>query len=100
MPEQQHRPRMSPEQIEAIRRWHEAPHASLRAAVPADLTFIGLQLHISENVFPLDESAEGDPYHQAVEAEVGGGLRVCDMGTGSGVSANAGGTRRQRRCRS
>jgi release factor glutamine methyltransferase len=49
--------------------------------------FMGLQLHITEDVFPVDESAEGDPYHQAVASEVRPGLRALDMGTGSGVSA-------------
>jgi hypothetical protein len=34
--------------------------------LPADVSFMGLQLHITENVFPIDESMEGDPYHQAV----------------------------------
>jgi len=55
--------------------------------LPADVSFMGLQLHISEDVFPLDESMDGDPYHQAVASEVSPGLRVMDMGTGSGVSA-------------
>jgi release factor glutamine methyltransferase len=48
---------------------------------------MGLRLRITEDVFPVDESAEGDPYHQAVAEEAGSGLRVLDMGTGSGVSA-------------
>src|SRR6267378_2445328 len=84
---EQHRPRMSPEQVELLRRWHDASHAALRAMLPADVSFMGLQLHITEDVFPIDESVEGDPYHQAVAKEVGPGLRVLDMGTGSGVSA-------------
>jgi release factor glutamine methyltransferase len=54
--------------------------------LPADITFMELHLHITEDVMPLDESPEGDPYHQAVASEVRGGLRVLDMGTGSGVS--------------
>src|SRR3954447_25925870 len=78
---------MSPEQAELIRRWHEDSHAELRARVPADIMFMGLHLRITENVLALDGSAEGDPYHQAVAAEVGPGMRVLDMGTGSGVSA-------------
>lgn len=49
--------------------------------------FMGLQLHMTEDVFPVSESADGDPYHQTVASEVRPGLRVLDMGTGSGVSA-------------
>jgi release factor glutamine methyltransferase len=78
---------MSPEQRELIRRWHEESDASMRAMVPTDIEFMGLRLHISENVMPLHESAEGDPYHQAVAREVEPKQRVLDMGTGSGVSA-------------
>jgi release factor glutamine methyltransferase len=78
---------MSPERAELLRRWHESSDASLRALVPRDITFMGLRLHISENVMPLDDSEDGDPYHRAVASEVGPGLRVLDMGTGSGVSA-------------
>ncbi len=55
--------------------------------LPADVSFMGLQLHVMEDVFPIDESVDGDPYHQAVASEVRPGLRVLDMGTGSGVSA-------------
>lgn len=83
----QHQPRMSSEQSELIRRWHEESDASMRAMVPADIEFMGLRLHISENVMPLHEGAEGDPYHQAVAHEAGPEQRVLDMGTGSGVSA-------------
>jgi release factor glutamine methyltransferase len=78
---------MSSEKVELIRRWHEASHASLRMAVPADVMFMGLQLHITAHVFPVDDSADGDPYHRAVAGEVKPGMRVLDMGTGSGVSA-------------
>ena len=82
-----HRPRMSPEKVELLRRWHEVSHTSLRAMLPADVSFMGLQLQVTEDVFPVDESVDGDPYHQAVASEVRPGLRVLDMGTGSGVSA-------------
>src|ERR1700682_5238708 len=82
-----HRPRMSPARVEVLRRWTEVSHTSLRAMLPADVSFMGLQLHITEDVFPVDESVDGDRYHQAVASEVRQGLRVLDMGTGSGVSA-------------
>jgi release factor glutamine methyltransferase len=78
---------MSSEQAELIRRWHEESHASMRAMLPADIRFMGLELHFSENVMPLHESVDGDPYHQAVASEAKPGERVLDMGTGSGVSA-------------
>jgi release factor glutamine methyltransferase len=78
---------MSSEQSELILRWHEESDASMRAMVPADIAFMDLRLHISDNVMPLNESVEGDPYHQAVEREARPDQRVLDMGTGSGVSA-------------
>jgi release factor glutamine methyltransferase len=78
---------MSSERAALIRRWHEESHDALRAMLPADIMFMGLRLHITENVMPLDDSTEGDPYHQAVEREARPGRRVLDMGTGSGVSA-------------
>ena len=78
---------MSSEQAALIRRWHDESDASMRAMVPADIGFMGLQLHISENVMPLPENAEGDPYHQAVAREAKPNQLVLDMGTGSGVSA-------------
>lgn len=78
---------MSSEQAEILRRWHEEAHAALRARLPADISFMGLELHVPEDVFPVPDSAAGDPYHQAVDKEVRPGLRVLDMGTGCGVSA-------------
>jgi hypothetical protein len=47
---------MPPEQAQLIRRWHEESHAALRATLPADVMFMGLRLHITENVMPLDEA--------------------------------------------
>jgi len=78
---------MSLDKAEILRRWHQESHEALRAKLPADISFMGLQLHVTEDVFPVPDSAAGDPYHQAVASEVGPGLRVLDMGTGSGVSA-------------
>jgi len=78
---------MSAKRAKLLRRWHEESDAELHSRVPADVSFMGLQLHIPSDVFPLPESDEGDPYHQAVAAEVGPHMRVLDMGSGSGVSA-------------
>lgn len=44
-------------------------------------------LHISEDVFAPGGPAQGDPFHQAVQAEVKPSDRVLDMGTGCGISA-------------
>ena len=59
-----------------------------RANLPAQMSFMGLDLRIAEDVFAPDtDDSHGDPFQRAVEAEVVAGERVLDMGTGSGVSA-------------
>jgi len=71
---------MSPEKAELLRRWHEESDASLRTMDPADVVFMGLQLDVTQNVYPVDESADGDPYHQAVPNEVRPGMRGLGYG--------------------
>lgn len=71
-----------------LRIWHERAYETQRARLPMQMTFMGLELRISEDVFAPDtDDPDGDPFHRAVEAEVRAGDRVLDMGTGSGVSA-------------
>ncbi len=79
---------MSDDWVKLLRVWHDRAYEMQRASLPAQMSFIGLDLHIAEDVFAPDtDDSDGDPYHQAVEAEVKAGERVLDMGTGSGVSA-------------
>jgi release factor glutamine methyltransferase len=81
-------PMMSNERVRLLRMWHDHAYEMQRAALPARMSFMGLELHIAEDVFaPSTDDPDGDPYHQAVEAEVRPGDRMLDMGTGSGVSA-------------
>jgi release factor glutamine methyltransferase len=78
---------MSPERADRLRQWHEESQRQLEAMLPAEVQFMGLQLRIETDVFPVEDSSDGDPYHAAVAALVQPGSRVLDMGTGSGVSA-------------
>lgn len=79
---------MSEDRVQLLRRWHDHAYEMQRASLPAQLSFMGLDLHIAEDVFAPDtHESDGDPFHQAVENEVRPGERMLDMGTGSGVSA-------------
>jgi release factor glutamine methyltransferase len=79
---------MSEERVQLLRVWHDRAYEMQRAGLPAQMSLMGLDLYIAEDVFAPDtDDSEGDPFHQAVEAEVEAGERVLDMGTGSGVSA-------------
>jgi release factor glutamine methyltransferase len=81
-------PMMSEERVRLLRVWHDRAYETQRASLPVQISFMGLDLRISENVFaPSTDDMDGDPFHKAVEAEVRAGERVLDMGTGSGVSA-------------
>lgn len=82
-----YRPMMSEERARRLREWHDSAHADLRASLPLHMSFMGLDIHVPEDVLPPNGPEEGDPFHQAVRAEVGPSDRVLDMGTGSGVSA-------------
>jgi release factor glutamine methyltransferase len=87
MPGDGYRPMMSKERARRLRDWHNDAYEKLRASLPRRLFFMGLDLHISEDVFAPEGGEEGDPFHQAALAEVKPSDRVLDMGTGSGVSA-------------
>jgi release factor glutamine methyltransferase len=81
-----YRPRMSEERVNLLPTWHDRAYETQRSSLPARMSFMGLKLHIDEGVFAPHGHEEGDPFHQAVEAEVHSSDRVLDMGTGSGVS--------------
>lgn len=48
-----HRPRMSPERAEQLRRWHEDASAELRERGEGDVEYLGLRLYVPATVFPL-----------------------------------------------
>lgn len=80
-------PMMDEQRIKLIRAWHDHGYETQRASLPRRMSFMGLDLQIGPEVFAPDTDDEtGDPFHQAVAAEVKPGERVLDMGTGSGVS--------------
>ena len=82
-----YRPMMSEERARRLREWHKSAHEAIQASVPVHMSFMGLDMYVTEDVLPPNGPEEGDPFHQAVLAEVRPSDRVLDMGTGSGVSA-------------
>jgi release factor glutamine methyltransferase len=82
-----YQPMMSRQRARILRQWHDAAYANLQASLPLRMSFMGLDLHISKEVFAPMGPPEGDHFHQAVLAAVQPAFRVLDMGTGSGVSA-------------
>ena len=81
-------PMMPEERARQLRVWHDRAYELQRARLPSRMAFMGLELHIAEDVFAPDtDDIDGDPFHRAVQAEVRAGERVLDMGTGCGVSA-------------
>jgi release factor glutamine methyltransferase len=87
LPREGYEPMMSEERARKLRAWHDHAYDGLRASLPLHLSFMGLDLHISEDVFAPEGPEEGDPFHKAVLVEVKPSDRVLDMGTGCGVSA-------------
>lgn len=80
-------PMMPEERAEQLRQWHEQAYQEQRSGLPTRMRFMGLDLHIDEDVFAPHPDEDGsDPFHQTVEDEARAGERVLDMGTGSGVS--------------
>jgi release factor glutamine methyltransferase len=79
---------MSAEDVERIRRWHEAALADIRAAAGTEgrtFEYLGLTLVVPPQVQPIFPVSH--LLGEAVLAEVRPDDRVLDMGTGSGVNA-------------
>jgi release factor glutamine methyltransferase len=78
---------MPDDQARAITRWHEDAYAAMKAEAGTGqrFTYLGLDLWVPAEVMPVTAMSRllGD----AVVAEVRGGDRVLDMGTGCGVNA-------------
>ena len=82
-----HVPEMPAEQVERIRRHHEAHYQRRMAAPGAELRveYLGLTLVVPPEVHPVNPTSR--LLGEAVLAEVRADDRVLDMGTGSGVNA-------------
>lgn len=88
-----YQPTMSKERIEQLRRWHERAYAEERAAGASKRAFdyLGSSILVPPEVMPITPVSH--LLGEAVLAEVHGGERVLDMGTGSGVNAVLAATR-------
>ncbi|WP_188190003.1 methyltransferase [Nonomuraea sp. SYSU D8015] len=82
-----HVPRVSPEEAELIRQWHERAYEAARAEAGDERTFtyLGRTLVVPPQVQPI--TGMSHLLGEAVLAEVRAGDRVLDMGTGCGVNA-------------
>ena len=80
-----HAPRMSPEQAERIRRWHDNAYAASKARQQQVFDYLGRTIEVPPQVQPIVGMSH--LLGEAVLAEVRPEDRVLDMGTGSGVNA-------------
>jgi release factor glutamine methyltransferase len=80
-------PTVSPEYAEQIRRWHERAYAEGIATSLSDQVFdyLGASIVVPPQVMPITPMSH--LLGEAVLAEVRGGERILDMGTGNGVNA-------------
>ncbi|TDD56946.1 methyltransferase domain-containing protein [Nonomuraea terrae] len=80
-------PRLPPEHVERIRRWHENAYRAMREEGAGEQTFayLGRTIVVPPGVMPIARLSH--LLGEAVLAEVREGDRVLDMGTGSGVNA-------------
>jgi release factor glutamine methyltransferase len=80
-----YRPMMSDEYAAMLRRWHETASIELHRYGAHEVSYLGLELVIPEQVFPLTPMS--DLLGRAVLDDVRDDDRVLDMGTGCGVNA-------------
>lgn len=80
-----YRPRVPPERVERLRRWHEEASGELHALGPHEVEYLGLQLHVPAQVFPPTPTS--DLLGRAVLARTRPKHRVLDMGCGAGANA-------------
>lgn len=78
-------PKLGAERIEELRRWHDDASAELHALGAHDVDYLGLQLHVPEQVFPPTPTS--DLLGREVITHVRPGDRVLDMGSGAGANA-------------
>jgi release factor glutamine methyltransferase len=87
VPVMTYEPRMSAEEAERLRRWHERAYAESRVEGDSGQTFeyLGLILDVPADVMPISRVSR--LLGEAIVDEVKPNDRVLDMGTGSGVNA-------------
>jgi release factor glutamine methyltransferase len=80
-------PTLSPEHVEQIRVWHERAYAEELEAGAQERTFdyLDIRVVVPPEVMPITPMSH--LLGEAVLAETAPGMRVLDMGTGSGVNA-------------
>jgi hypothetical protein len=54
---------MSDERAKRLREWHDDAYADQRASLPLRLSFMGLDLHVSDEVYAPPGPEEGHPFH-------------------------------------
>lgn len=77
--------KLDPERIEELRRWHEDVSARLHQLGAHDVEYLGLRLHVPEQVFAPTPTS--DLLGREVLARVRSGDRVLDLGCGAGANA-------------
>jgi release factor glutamine methyltransferase len=77
--------KLTTQRIEQLRRWHEDASAELHRLGAHDIDYLGLRLHVPEQVFPPTPTS--DLLGREVVAQVRAGQRVLDMGCGAGANA-------------
>ena len=80
-----YRPTVSDEYAEALRRWHDAAYEEMRQRGKVQLSYLGREFVVPEQVFA--PTPMSDLLSTAVLDEVREHDRVLDMGTGCGVNA-------------
>ncbi|MFK8026129.1 MAG: methyltransferase, partial [Ilumatobacter sp.] len=82
---EEYRSTLPPERLEQLRAWHEATSEVLHGRGAHDVEYLGLDLHVPEQVFAPTPTS--DLLGEQVLRRVRPGDRVLDMGCGAGANA-------------
>lgn len=81
----EYRPQMSAERVQRLRQWHQEAAEELRRRGAHDVHYLGLDLHVPEQVF--SPTPTSDLLGNEVRSRARPGDRVLDMGCGAGANA-------------
>lgn len=81
----EYRPQLPADRVERLRRWHEEASRELHELGAHDVEYLGLALHVPDQVFPPTPTS--DLLGREVQRIVEPGDRVLDMGCGAGANA-------------